>query len=66
MKSNNTLNLIYYDTQSPGSFGGVARLKNTSRTKSKTFKDGKLFRMHTHNTNQHVKKFLVEGPQFME
>ena len=31
MKLDNTLKRIYYDTQSPGSFGGVARLKNNSK-----------------------------------
>ena len=33
MKSDNTLKRIYYDTQSPGSFGGVARLSKASKTK---------------------------------
>ena len=35
MKSDITLKSIYYDTQSPGSFGGVARLKNTSKINNK-------------------------------
>ena len=33
MKSDNTLKRIYYDTQDPGSFGGVARLSKASKTK---------------------------------